>query len=187
MDDLFYKKGHQKLIIWQPINFFYLIQMEQKEFKICLIGGPKTGKTTFLTEMLNDSSTNQYQPTQGISIKDFVIETNHGVYKLSLWDTGGLYRGLESCYYLNSHAALSFYDGQCHHYDDPFVKEYHRVIENGPIINIISGRSREKFMRSTYSMTRRPTYCYQPKNGLYGAPMVHLMQKLTGHSDLVIH
>src|SRR5258708_7464012 len=106
--------------------------MEQKEFKICLIGGPKTGKTTFLNEMVNGQLNNQYNPTQGATVKEVIITTNHGDYKLYFWDTGGYNRGLGELYYMNSNAALSFYSQFEKGSLDEFVKEYQRVVGKIP-------------------------------------------------------
>jgi len=163
------------------------VQQQITEFKICLIGGPKTGKTTFLTEMLTGRVPSQYQPTAGLDVGQLMINTNYGVYKLVFWDTGGLHTGLGACYYINSHASFAFYGPDQWDLTEEFVTEYERVDNEGPIINIFTGPARSHFMEKVCRRIKRRTiYSYHPNKRGYVAPILHLLKTLTNHADLVI-
>src|SRR5436190_845999 len=115
-----------------------------KCLKVCFIGGPASGKSSFkklcLTNSLNENDCNlmksvtpnlasqldeTYKPTLGVSVKTI----NYEDLKIKIWDTGGVekYRGLGDGYYLNSDAAIAFYTKDTFKETSTLVRDFKRV------------------------------------------------------------
>jgi small GTP-binding protein len=111
-----------------------------KSYKVCLIGGENTGKTTFVSRRRGNEFKEDYQPTMGVDVQTITLETNLGTYVLRIWDTAGQKRfeGLGAGYYASADAALAFYSESTMDATTQMVEKFQRVCPNAPIIDIWS-------------------------------------------------
>ena len=82
-------------------------------FKVVLIGGSSTGKTSMLLRFSENTFIDQYLCTIGV---DFKIKTltvdGFRTIKLQVWDTAGQerFQSISQAYYRNSHGCIAVYD-----------------------------------------------------------------------------
>jgi len=82
-------------------------------FKVVLIGGSSTGKTSMLLRFSENTFIDQYLCTIGV---DFKIKTltvdGFRTVKLQVWDTAGQerFQSISQAYYRNSHGCIAVYD-----------------------------------------------------------------------------
>lgn len=90
-----------------------LVPNTEFKFKLCLIGDGGTGKTTFITKILNGNFTPKYEATIGAVTREvtFYLGNNSSV-KYEIWDTAGQEKhyNLKEGYYIGAHAGFFFYD-----------------------------------------------------------------------------
>lgn len=81
-------------------------------FKVVLVGDGATGKTTFVTRHRTGEFEKRYLPTVGADVHKLKFYTTHGVVVFEVWDTAGQekFGVLREGYYINSHAAIIFFD-----------------------------------------------------------------------------
>jgi GTPase SAR1 family protein len=86
--------------------------MVDHSYKIVLVGDARSGKTSFVSKLMDNVDTTKYIATFGVEVHPIKIDTTHGVFELNIYDTAGNpnYSGLKSCYYANGAAALIFYN-----------------------------------------------------------------------------
>ncbi|MDY7025408.1 MAG: Rab family GTPase [Pseudomonadota bacterium] len=63
--------------------------MIDRVFKVCLLGAPGVGKTSLLHRFVNDTFSDTYKTTVGVTIKTKTLATDSGEIKLILWDIEG--------------------------------------------------------------------------------------------------
>ena len=86
--------------------------MEQKIFKVCLLGDTNVGKTSILERYVFNTFNPHTDTTIGAQFLSKMIEYNNTIVKLQLWDTAGQerYRALVSMYYRNCDAIVLVVD-----------------------------------------------------------------------------
>lgn len=107
-------------------------------FKICLVGGARAGKTTWLNRHITGEFKSKYIATLGCDLRPIVFHTNKGPIRFNVWDCAGdpRYGGLGDGYYIQSQGVIFF-----HTNDEETVKcmlDYRRVVSGGPIIVVKS-------------------------------------------------
>lgn len=82
----------------------------QKTYKICVIGGEKTGKTTFIHRLCWGRYSKEYTPTVGCEVHPVQIKGESGDFSFNVWDTAGCmeFRGLVDGYYILSDGFIIF-------------------------------------------------------------------------------
>lgn len=95
-----------------PVPVSISVPTEPLKFKVVLIGDGGTGKTTFIGRHLSGKFAQQYIPTRGVDKHSLTFDTNYGQISFDLWDTAEQERcnGLGDGYYINSDAAMIFFD-----------------------------------------------------------------------------
>jgi small GTP-binding protein len=85
--------------------------MQAINYKIALIGHTKTGKTSFIKNLLHGVYNNT-KPTIGVEVYPYDIKYKNVTYRLHFWDCAGdeRYLGLGSEYLLDSDMILIFKD-----------------------------------------------------------------------------
>src|SRR6185312_14655995 len=131
-------------------------------FKICLIGAPSTGKTSFLNYQSMCKQASNYCPTVSVSIKSLFFLTNCGEYELSIWDLSGYTRCQNPEYYSHSSGALAFYTLSTIKQTNELVANFRKTCPNVPIFNIWSFsdllKGRSPIDAKVKSQGGRPTY-----------------------------
>ena len=121
---------------------FDLIMTKDKDqstfFKICLIGAPKTGKTSFLNYQSTCKKAVNYGATISADVKSLFFSTNCGKYELVVWDIPGHSRCQKPEYYLHSAGALAFYTPSTIKETNELVLNFKKICPNVPIFNIWS-------------------------------------------------
>jgi len=107
-------------------------------YKVCFIGGPKTGKTTFLLRHSTGEFRQESIPTKGASVSSLSFQTTEGKYNLKIWDIGGQpeLEGLGEGYYIQADAAVAFYDKDNVVRTNDLVTNFKRINPGVPIINV---------------------------------------------------
>lgn len=87
-------------------------EQNTRSYKLCLIGDYRCGKTSYLNCLLNSELQTRYTPTLGVEVTPIKFDTNDGEILYSVWDTAGTkkFAGLKDAYYIESDAAIIFYD-----------------------------------------------------------------------------
>ena len=83
----------------------------QKTYKICVIGGGETGKTTFVRKLLSGEYTKEYIPTLGCEVHPIKIKGDNNKWmSFNVWDCSGKeeFRGLVDGYYILSDGFIVF-------------------------------------------------------------------------------
>ena len=85
--------------------------MQAINYKIALVGHTKTGKTSFIKNLLHGFY-NNIKPTLGVDVYPYDIRYNNVKYRLHFWDCAGdeRYLGLGNKYLLGSDMVLIFKD-----------------------------------------------------------------------------
>ena len=121
------------------------------KIKVCLIGGPESGKSCFVKyvqenfnkDNISKKSTNtiiesgldcKYYPTMGVNLVEIKYEDT----TIGLWDTAGVekYKGFGDGYYLKSNAAIAFYTEDTFKKTTELVKDFKRVCPGAAIIHV---------------------------------------------------
>lgn len=89
----------------QPQNYDY-------QFKLLLVGDGGTGKTTFVKRHKSGEFEKKYIATVGAEVHPITFYTNKGNVRFVIWDTAGQEKlgGLRDGYYIQSNAAIIFFD-----------------------------------------------------------------------------
>lgn len=82
----------------------------QKSYKICVVGGENTGKTTFVRKLLSEEYINEYTSTLGVEVHPIKIKGDSGDFSFNVWDCSGTqeFRGLVDGYYIQSDGFIVF-------------------------------------------------------------------------------
>lgn len=80
--------------------------------RVVLIGNSYTGKTALLVNLLNQGSSNVYEPTIGAANYPYTKVINGTSYTIQIWDTAGQeqYKSLGPIYYRNASAGIFVFD-----------------------------------------------------------------------------
>ncbi len=81
-------------------------------FKVMAVGDGGVGKTTWLKLLRTGEFERKYVPTLGVDVHPITAHTTLGDVVFNVWDTAGQekFGGLRDGYYINSQAALIFFD-----------------------------------------------------------------------------
>eukprot|EP01120_Amphizonella_sp_Union-15-10_P013790 TRINITY_DN6497_c0_g1_i1.p1 TRINITY_DN6497_c0_g1~~TRINITY_DN6497_c0_g1_i1.p1 ORF type:complete len:343 (+),score=68.65 TRINITY_DN6497_c0_g1_i1:95-1123(+) len=108
-------------------------------FKCVLVGDGGVGKSTFVKKLLSNEFFEPYQPTIGVSVSPYTLETNVGPIIFNIWDCAGQekFGGLRDGYYIGSDCGIIMFDvNQVATYDNAF--HWHadivRVTESAPVV-----------------------------------------------------
>ncbi|OMJ83925.1 hypothetical protein SteCoe_15085 [Stentor coeruleus] len=84
----------------------------EAHYKFVLLGDAETGKTTFLSVLVNDRFLNEYEGTIGAAYMGKNIENETCRLMANFWDTSGnpRYHCLARMYYRDANACIIFYD-----------------------------------------------------------------------------
>ena len=168
-----------------------------KTFKICFIGGPDTGKTTFIQRHKDGQFVRNYVPTVGVDVQSLIFHTNAGQYCLKIWDTAGQekFKGLGDAYYLHSDGAIAFYTSHSVNLTKQCVKDFIRVCDQVPIINVWNKTDlaeEAQFVKkcaridnSTIVQGRRTTYLVSARSNYnFEKPFLEILRQLTKNPQL---
>jgi len=109
---------------------------DKKRFKVCLIGAPQTGKTTFLTRHLTGEFLTDYWPTFAYNTEPLNFMTTDGEYQIVIWDLSGQDKYLKPFHFLEASAALIFYTSETVDETNRLVEAFKKNCPNVPIINL---------------------------------------------------
>ena len=107
-------------------------------FKICIIGGPQTGKTTFIQRFTTGQFENLYIPTVGVKVGQINFQSNLGTYLLNIWDIAGEQKieAVRDGYFHGADAAIAFYTSGNIEETNKLVADFGNICPNAPIINV---------------------------------------------------
>ena len=85
--------------------------MSEQKFKICLVGPAKSGKSTFIRKLFNNTFTSP-KPTLGVEVHTSVLDIDGNTIRFYIWDCAGRekYGGLKEGYYMCADAFIVFFD-----------------------------------------------------------------------------
>ena len=103
--------------------------IEEKRYKIVVIGDAMSGKTKWTNAMLGHYKERPYIPTLGVDVHQIVVADGSIVF--DIWDTAGQERfaGLADGYYIGAHTAVVF--GQN---TDSWVNSFKHVCRDASVI-----------------------------------------------------
>lgn len=89
---------------------------ETTNYKVCLVGDSRIGKTRLFNKLMGDTNYREYVPTDGFGVLPWntPYHTPSGQkIKYTIWDTAGVdrRRGLYDAYYLGSDHVFVMWDG----------------------------------------------------------------------------
>jgi len=164
--------------------------MEITNYKIILAGDGGVGKTTYINRLLKGEFTKTYIPTLGVDVFVLAFTTNYGKFVLDIWDTAGQekFMGLGDNYFMRSDGAIVMFDITAKN-TLKNIKTWVSSIKNkNTVKDIPIGIYGNKFdvvikdedrIKTKYTKISCKS-CYN----VY-APIVDILQKITGHKDLV--
>ena len=86
---------------------------DQQLVKCILIGGPETGKTSWMQGFCREGFPEKYQPTTGVKFKVFPMQSEDGSrLKVQLWDTAGNLP-VSNAFYRGASGFIVFFSLQC--------------------------------------------------------------------------
>ena len=164
--------------------------MEITNYKIILAGDGGVGKTTYINQLLKGKFTNTYTPTLGVDVFVLAFNTNYGMFVLDIWDTAGQekFKGLGDNYFMRSDGAIVMFDITAKN-TLKNIKTWVSSIKNknkGKNIPIgIYGNKFDVVIEDKDRIkTKHPKISCKSCYNVY-APIVDILQKITGHEDLV--
>lgn len=104
--------------------------------KVLVVGDGSVGKTSWLSVLLNNSFSNDYNPTQGVEVHSYTSNYLDSIFQYSLWDCSGHpnHLGLFDGYYIGAQAAIIFYD--CTSYHTKSAASFYKRNINRALFNI---------------------------------------------------
>jgi small GTP-binding protein len=85
---------------------------ETNDFKIAIIGGTESGKSSITSKFISDTFTENYEATFGVDSTTKTLKINEQDVNLVIWDTDGQerYASLLNMYYAQASAVIIVYD-----------------------------------------------------------------------------
>ena len=85
---------------------------EVESFKIILVGESGVGKTSIITQFVDETFQQDQQSTIGGTFSNKTLKCDNKILKLEIWDTAGQerYRSVTTMFYKDSNAAILVYD-----------------------------------------------------------------------------
>jgi GTP-binding nuclear protein Ran len=105
-----------------------------QNYKIVIIGNPKSGKSSYIKRLMNGDYNKKYIPTLGVEVHILPIYTQKGEIAFNVWDCAGdeKFGGLKEGYYNESSGALLFCTGE----NDEKWADLYRSKCNTPILRV---------------------------------------------------
>ncbi|MHB1774260.1 MAG: GTP-binding protein [Acidimicrobiales bacterium] len=130
--------------------------MATQNYKICVVGKEKSGKTKLVNTLLGYETTERYIPTLGVDVHPLILHTNNGLIRVNLWDCAGqeCFGGLRDGYYTGADAFLMFTEGATPERQQTIIQDIARVVGNKPVIEC----GMESNVSSVYSLLRLVTH-----------------------------
>jgi GTP-binding nuclear protein Ran len=194
------KKFLNFLINYKSIFTYHIMTSQNAQtsvdcftFKICIIGDAGVGKTTFIKRLQTGEFVTKYDPTLGVDVSTFNLNTNYGVINFLVYDTAGQEKYSISKYYENVKGGILMFDltsnisfQNCQWFIDEFYK-----VNNKDVPLIICGNkvdikntkvSTKKFSKNFPDMMK---YLISAKS-CYNIfkPFLELAKIITNHNDL---
>lgn len=84
----------------------------ESQIKVIIVGDGAVGKSCWISALLNQPYSDQYFPTQGVSVHSYTSQYQGSTFKYALWDCSGHPNnlGLFDGYYIGAQAAIVMYD-----------------------------------------------------------------------------
>ena len=111
---------------------------EMETYKICVIGGGNSGKSTFVNKLKLGTFEPIYAPTFGVEVHPIIFQDGEATICFNMWDTSGdaRYEGLYKGYIIGARAAFAFYTSDNVDRTNKLVDDFMRVCPSSQIINI---------------------------------------------------
>jgi GTP-binding nuclear protein Ran len=167
----------------------------QFTFKLLLVGDGGTGKTTFVKRHKSGEFEKKYVATVGAEVHPLTFYTNKGPVKFVVWDTAGQekFGGLRDGYYIQSHAAIIFFDVTArttYKNVNKWYTDLTRVCGNIPIVlvgNKVDVKER-KVKPKMITFHRKKNIQYYDisakSNYNYEKPFLYLIRRLLGDPEV---
>lgn len=110
--------------------------IEIKSYKICLIGEPGSGKTSYVRKFLTKDFLSAYAPTLGCDVTTHLHRTANDWVHFNIWDCAGQEHlaGLRDAYYIGADACLLFTTPQTVKEAKNWYYDFQRVSPNATVI-----------------------------------------------------
>jgi small GTP-binding protein len=81
-------------------------------FKVVVVGDVSVGKTSFISQLIDNKFSNDYNPSIGVDFASKTIKFRNKIIKLQIWDTAGQekYKSLIPTYIRGSNLIFIIYD-----------------------------------------------------------------------------
>ena len=103
-------------LVRRSITSYTHLAATEPEFRLVkciLIGGPETGKTSWMQGFCREGFPQQYRPTTGVKFKVFPMQSEDGSkLKVQLWDTAGNLP-VSNAFYRGASGFIVFFSLQC--------------------------------------------------------------------------
>lgn len=165
------------------------------QFKLLLVGDGGTGKTTFVKRHKSGEFEKKYIATVGAEVHPINFFTNKGTVKFIIWDTAGQEKlgGLRDGYYIQSNAAIIFFDVTArttYKNVNKWYTDLTRVCGNIPMVLVgnkvdVKDRKVKPKMITFHRKKNIQYYDISAKSNYnYEKPFLFLIRRLLGDPDI---
>lgn len=168
------------------------------EFKVILVGDNGVGKSVLLKRYKTGEFVSKYIPTMGVDVTLLTFNTNYGSIALKVWDCAGqeTFGGLRDGYYKGANGAIIMFDlssRQTFMNASNWLNDFLRATDDTSVVicgNKADIKDRKvpwSEIRAVFPMTKFDYFDISAKSNYnFENPFLGLLQKLTGHHDLVL-
>jgi len=164
-------------------------------YKLLLVGDGGTGKTTFVKRHKSGEFEKKYIATVGAEVHPILFYTNKGNVKFVIWDTAGQEKlgGLRDGYYIQSNAAIIFFDVTAratYKNVNKWYTDLTRVCGNIPMVLVgnkvdVKDRKVKPKMITFHRKKNIQYYDISAKSNYnYEKPFLYLIRRLLGDPDI---
>jgi len=165
------------------------------QYKLLLVGDGGTGKTTFVKRHKSGEFEKKYIATVGAEVHPILFYTNKGNVKFIIWDTAGQEKlgGLRDGYYIQSNAAIIFFDVTAratYKNVNKWYTDLTRVCGNIPMVLVgnkvdVKDRKVKPKMITFHRKKNIQYYDISAKSNYnYEKPFLYLIRRLLGDPDI---
>ncbi|EDW87392.1 GTP-binding nuclear protein Ran-2 [Drosophila yakuba] len=161
-------------------------------YKLVLLGDAQVGKTSLMSRLLYGMYQERYEPTDGVQLTSFAIQTDHGNIRFKVWDTAGQAElcGLRDGYYIGAQCAIIMVDVTSPGSYQSWHRDLVRVCNKIPVVicgnkNEPMAERTERNLQASFGRMNLAYYGISVKcKTNLEKPFLYLARRLTGDPKL---